>query len=388
MAESGLDLSAELAKSGVKLRNLAEQPELQSGLLAEILGKLSSCESEGVQLIEKANIPAELLAATPRLVENVKASPSHLDDQIGAIVDKLKDKAKYPNEELGAKALLEKGIATSEQGYLGYVARQKYETIALDLHWDPASGKGTAKEFIDNYLSENPANSKEIRQRLFSLDPNSSLEVALSSTHSATAFLRKMRQKWSPPSPETTPSDPSSQIESGFLSEHSFPNTDTSDGREFNTQFLLSIERLRDAILVETKVKLDLSRDLLEQIRSLPHLKEFKSSDARALIHWIRGEPITTPPRDFAVLGGSLRELCGLKLLLAEQGMPETQIIPAINQALFPYWENRLTTPLPADFNHESPHLGWDQLDLDNATHGTLLRKLYDAEVIRHFKSE
>jgi len=73
---------------------------------------------------------------------------------------------------------------------------------------------------------------------------------------------------------------------------------------------------------------------------------------------------------------------------LAEQGIPEEQIIPNINQALFPRWEDNPTMPKPADFNTESPFFGWDYLDLENATSGTLLRKLYDAESTKHFKPE
>lgn len=196
MAENGPDLSVELAKSGVKLRDLSEKPELKSGLLVEIVGKLAGSKAEGVTAIEGSSNRDELLASIPKLVENVKASPSHIDKQIAGIVNKLSDKDKYPDEEASAKALLERGIVASERGYLGYVARQKYETIATSLGWSKEEGQDTAKVFIDNFLSEKPINADEVRLSLTTLDPNSPLENSLSGTHSAQSFENMMKNRW------------------------------------------------------------------------------------------------------------------------------------------------------------------------------------------------
>ena len=393
MAENGPDLSAELARSGVKLRDLAEKPELKSGLLAEIVGKLTGAQAEGVATIEGASTKDKLLASLPKLVENVKASPSHIDKQIAQMVGKLVDKDKYPDEEASAKALLEKGIAASERGYLGYVARQKYKTVAASLGWSKGEDQGTAKVFIDNYLGEKPTNSDEVRQNLTTFDLNSSLEVALSGTHSAQSFMEMMKNQWKikpeeTNSPEVDSADLPSQIEHDFLANHVFPNTDAIDAETFNKQFLASANSLRGILLAEVKSRLNPSQETVQQIRTLPNLKKFNYVDARALKNWVKGKPITGMSEHATILGGAMRELCGLKLLLAEQGIPEEQIIPNINQALFPRWEDNPTMPKPADFNTESPFFGWDYLDLENATSGTLLRKLYDAESTKHFKPE
>lgn len=240
MPENGPDLSAELAKSGVKLRDLAEKPELKSGLVAEVLGKLAGSKTEGVTAIENTHNRDELLATLPKLVENVKASPSHIDKQIAGIVGKLADKEKYSDEEASAKALLEKGIAASERGYLGYVARQKYETVATTLGWSKDEDGGTAKVFIDNFLSEKPTNADEVRLSLTTLDPNSPLENALSGTHSAKSFENMMKNRWEVKSEESQKPEKTTSgkdVVDTILGEQQFTLTDLEDDRVNGPKF-------------------------------------------------------------------------------------------------------------------------------------------------------
>jgi|GEM_PF-5760297 len=240
MAENSPDLSVELAKSGVKLRDLADKPELQSGLLAEIVGKLADIKAEGVATIEGASTRDELLASIPKLIENVKASPSHIDKQIAGIVGKLADKDKYPDKEASAKALLEKGIVASERGYLGYVARQKYETVAASLGWSKDEDQGTAKTFIDNYLGDKPTNSDEVRQSLTTLDPNSPLESSLSGTHSAQSFENMMKNRWEAKSEESQKLEKTTNgkdVVATILGEQEFTLTDLEEGRVNGPKF-------------------------------------------------------------------------------------------------------------------------------------------------------
>lgn len=382
MAENGPDLSAELARSGVKLRDLAEKPELKSGLLAEIVGKLTDAKAEGVLAIESAGTKDELLASLPKLVENVKASPSHIDKQVAGIVGKLADKEKYPVEEASAKALLEKGMVASERGYLGYIARQKYENVATTLGWSKGEEQGTAKAFIDNFLSEKPTNADEIRLSLTTLDPNSPLENSLSGTHSAKSFENMMKKKWEATteisnSPEK---DTNTQIIESLIGTVKLDEFDQDkDWNEPNQYCVRQLQTVQAQTVQEFTGKLDHSQPILDQVKNLPHIAKLTKKDAIYMNDWVAGRNTQDSPHDSSLedIGKALRDLYATQKLIQEQAEfdnsndPDTNCLKAtkqMNEALWPdVWSGN---PPPLKIN-------WETINLDSAKSRMLGEKVF-----------
>jgi hypothetical protein len=382
MAENTLDLSTQLTKEGVRLRNLT--PENQSGILSEILSKLASVRKEGVMAIEAASTKLELGAVISKLVENVKTSPRHLDGQIAKIVDKLKDKDKYPDEEASAKALLEEGIAASEQGYLGYIARQKYETVARNLNWEENGGHGTAKEFLENYLAKNPPDANKVRQSLTTLDPDSMLECTLFGSHSRQSFENMMKKKWGT-TVETTKKiekNTDTQIIESLMGDVKLDefNPD-SDLSESNLYCVRQLQILQTEIVDNFNAGLDANRPILEQVKKIPHIAKLTKKDATFIHDWVYGSDTSDSPHDSSLedIGKALRDLYAIQELLQGQvgfdktDNPDTNCYKAtkqINEELWPdAWKGN---PPPLRIN-------WEAINLDSA-----MPHMLGGKVFRH----
>lgn len=189
--------SKQSKQSEFRLHDLRKDEATQKALLAWILEQLASAEEAGSATLEAAADKNQLISLISQISKDVEASSSHIKEQVNNIIAKLRDKEKYPDEKASAKDLLKKSIDASELGYLGYVARLKYETLAKTLvGFDVKDKNITNKQFIAKYLAENPADADRVRQLLISLDENSQLESALKGSSTGESFKTKMKHQW------------------------------------------------------------------------------------------------------------------------------------------------------------------------------------------------